>query len=252
MPAAVFGPRTAAGAAHALVLAPVTPRWDGGAFFTPVTRALTGAGLRVTVVDTLSAWDEETDTLAAFATRWRRLLGRYGPVDLLCGNALGGAVVQALLPDLAPQTAALLVSGPARSDAVLEARLTEIADLAAAGRSGAALALLDQRVQPYQHRPGPAAATATAPHDPQAGRRLAAGLRLLCGIDLTAAVRAHPGPLLHIVGGHSQLVGYRHTAAAGHHRVHVIPGAGMRPHFERTAEVSALVTAFLQEKGLTP
>lgn len=158
MPAAVFGPQTAAGAAHALVLAPVTPRWDGGAFFTPVTRALTEAGLRVTVVDTLSAWDEQIDSLAALAARWRELLGRYGPVDLLCGNALGGAVAQALLPDLAPHTAALLVSGPARSDAVLEARLTEIAELAATGRSGEALALLGRRVQPHDRSvpPGPA------------------------------------------------------------------------------------------------
>lgn len=250
VPAAVFGPRTAAGAAHALVLAPVTPRWDDGAFFTPVTRALAEAGLRVTVVDTLSAWDEEIDSLAAFAARWRRLLAQYGPVDLLCGNALGGAVAQALLPDLAPHTAALLVSGPARSDTVLEARLTEIADLAAAGRSGEALALLNQRVQPHDHRFEPGA-DALEPHDPEAGRRLAAGMRMLCGIDLTDAVRAHPGPLLQIVGGHSQLVGHRHTAAADHHRVHVIPGAGMRPHFERTAEVSALVGTFLREKGLT-
>ncbi|MER6301261.1 hypothetical protein ABT247_17085 [Kitasatospora sp. NPDC001539] len=250
VPAAVFGPETAAGAAHALVLAPVTPGWDGGAFFAPVTRALTGAGLRVTVVDTLSAVDEGTDSLAALAARWRERLGRYGPVDLLCGNALGGAVAQALLPDLAPHTAALLVSGPVRSDAVLEARLGEIADLAAGGRSGEALALLDRRVQPHGRRPAPGADT-PAPHDPEAGRRLAAGMRMLRGFDLTDAVRAHPGPLLQIVGGHSQLVGRRHTAAAGHHRVHVIAGAGMRPHFERTAEVSDLVGAFLREKGLT-
>lgn len=250
MPAAVFGPQTAAGAAHALVLAPVTPRWDGGAFFAPVTRALTGAGLRVTVVDTLSAWDEQIESLAALAARWRELLGRYGPVDLLCGNALGGALAQALLPDVAPHTAALLVSGPTRSDAVLEGRLTEIADLAATGRSGEALALLDRRVQPHDRRFEPGAG-APEPHDPQAGRRLAAGMRMLCGIDLTDAVRAHPGPLLQIVGGHSQLVGRRHTAAADHHRTHVIAGAGMRPHFERTAEVSALVGTFLREKGLS-
>ncbi|MFJ9839953.1 alpha/beta fold hydrolase [Kitasatospora sp. NPDC101155] len=250
VPAAVFGPETAAGAAHALVLAPVTPRWDGGAFFTPVTRALAEAGLRVTVVDTLSAWGEEIDSLAALADRWRQLLPQYGPVDLLCGNALGGAVAQALLPHLAPHTAALLVSGPARSSTVLEARLTEIADLAASGRSGEALALLNRRVQPHDRRFEPGADT-PEPHDPEAGRRLAAGMRMLCGIDLTDAVRAHPGPLLQIVGGHSQLVGHRHTAAADHHRVHVIPGAGMRPHFERTAEVSALVGTFLQEKGLS-
>ncbi|MBN0047137.1 alpha/beta hydrolase [Streptomyces actuosus] len=258
-PAAVFAPGAAAGPAHvrsaaasrhALVLAPVIPRWDGGAFFAPVTRVLVGAGLRVTVVDTLSLWDEEIDSLDSLAARWRALLTRWGPVDLLCGNALGGAVAQALLPDVPHDTAVLLVSGPARTDALLETRLTEIAELAAGGRSGQALALLDQRVQPHGHRPAAEGGT-PAPHDPSAGRRLAAGMRMLCGVDVTDTVRAHRGPLLQIVGSHSQLVTDRHTAAAPHHRVAVIQRAGMRPHFERTAQVSALVGNFLQEKRLT-
>ncbi|MFD5874692.1 alpha/beta fold hydrolase [Streptomyces sp. NPDC060322] len=248
-PAAVFGPKAAAGTAHALVLAPVTSRWDQGAFFAPVTQVLADAGLRVTVVDTLSVWDERVASMDSFVARWRALLAQYGPVDLLCGNALGGAVAQALLPDVAPTTAALLVSGPARTDALLESRLTQIADLAAGGRSDYALALLGRRIQPRGSRPD-ASAGPPAPHDPQAGRRLAAGMRLLCGIDVTQAVEAHPGPLLQIVGSHSQLVTQHHTAAAPHHRVHVIPGAGMRPHFEQTAQVAALVGTFLQEKGL--
>ncbi|MFF0386791.1 alpha/beta fold hydrolase [Streptomyces sp. NPDC004286] len=249
VPAAVFGPEAAAGSAHALVFAPVTPRWDDGAFFAPVTNVLVQAGLRVTVVDTLSLWDERIDSMASFVARCRTLLTRYGPVDLLCGNALGGAVAQALLPDTTPTTAALLVSGPARTDGLLESRLTQIADLAADGRSDYALALLNRRIQPHGRRPA-TDGDRPGPHDPSAARRLAAGMRLLCGIDVSDGVEAHPGPLLQIVGSHSQLVTQRHTAAAPHHRVHVIPGAGMRPHFESTAEVSALVGAFLREKGL--
>lgn len=263
VPTAVFGPETAAGAPHALVLAPVTPRWDEGAFFAPVIRTLARSGLRVTVVDTLSLWDEEADSMTAFVARWRALLPDFGRVDLLCGNALGGAVAQALLPDCGPGTAALLVSGPARTDPVLEERLTRIAGLAAAGRPGAALALLNRRVLPLG-APGAAPANATAPSDATAradavttadadaaaGRRLAAGMRLLCGLDVTAAVRGHPGPLLQIVGSHSQLVTRRHTAAAPHHRVHVAPGAGMRPHAEQPARVATLIEAYLREKGL--
>ncbi|MFE6779302.1 alpha/beta fold hydrolase [Streptomyces sp. NPDC057702] len=248
VPTAVFGPRAAAGTAHALVFAPVTPRWDDGAFFAPVTRALVRAGLRVTVVDTLALWDEHTPTLTALAARCRPLLTRHGPVDLLCGNALGGAVAQALLPDTHPDTAALLVSGPARTDALLEARLAEIADLAASGRPDRALALLGRRVRPYDHRPDDGEHTLTAPA-PGAGRRLAAGMRLLRDVDLGPVVRAHPGPLLQIVGGRSQLVTPRHTVAAPHHRVAIVERAGMRPHFTHTAEVSALVGAFLREKG---
>ncbi|MFJ9006926.1 alpha/beta fold hydrolase [Streptomyces canus] len=298
VPTAVFAPRTGVGTARALVLAPVIPHWDEGAFFAPVVRTLTGAGLGVTVVDTLSLWDEEVDSMASFVARWRALLPRFGPVDLLCGNALGGAVAQALLPYVDPTTAALLVSGPARTDPLLEDRLTDIANLAAAGRTEAALALLHRRVQPGQGDPpddteptntacddprlaaadsrsrpatthGTARRTrvdAVAPSvdadgptpptnlgggtgDPVADRRLAAGMRLLCGTDVSDAVLAHPGPLLQIVGGRSQLVTLRHTAAAPHHRAHVVPEAGMRPHAEQPTEVAALIEAFLWEKG---
>jgi hypothetical protein len=63
-------------------------------------------------------------------------------------------------------------------------------------------------------------------------------------------VESSPGPLINIVGSHSQLVTARHTAAAAHHVVHVVPRAGMRPHTERTAEVSARVEAFLREEAL--
>ncbi|MFF3909984.1 alpha/beta fold hydrolase [Streptomyces sp. NPDC001848] len=248
MPTAVFGPRAAVGTAHAVVFAPVTPSWDEGAFFAPVIRVLTRAGLRVTVVDTLSLWDEGVDSMTSFVGRWRTLLPAFGPVDLLCGNALGGAVAQALLPDVHPATAVLLVSGPARTDAVLEERLGQIADLAAAGRAGAALALLHRRVLPDGTPP---ADENCPPHaDQAAGRRLAAGMRLLRGLDVSAPVRAHNGPLLQVVGSHSQLVTRRHTAAAPHHQVHVVPRAGMRPHAEQPAVVSALVDAFLWEKGL--
>jgi pimeloyl-ACP methyl ester carboxylesterase len=251
VPTAVFTPPTAVGTAHALVFAPVTPHWDEGAFFAPVIRALNRAGLRVTVVDTLALCDGTTDSLARVTARWRALLPAFGPVDLLCGNALGGAVAQALLPYVDPATAVLLVSGPARTDAVLEQRLARIADLAAAGRTAEALALLHRRVLPADApSPGPTATRTPTRTDPEAARRLAGGLRLLCGIDVSAAVRAHPGPLLQIVGGRSQLVTLRHTAAAPHHRVHVIAGAGMRPHAEQPAAVSALVETLLRQKGL--
>ncbi|MFJ7292776.1 alpha/beta fold hydrolase [Streptomyces collinus] len=305
VPTAVHPPRTAAGPehAHALVLAPVTPAWDEGAFFAPVIDTLTaaGAGLRVTVVDTLALRDERVRTLDDLVARWRALLPAFGRIDLLCGNALGGAVAQGLLPYVAPGTAALLVSGPARSDALLEHRLTEIADLAATGHTEASLALLHERVQPGGTplstgprstataartaalgdaawraagaagdlgRPVPAGAAPAVPGGTPAARtgvpadlprpayqtpaqRLDGGLRLLSGIDLAPAVEAHPGPLLHIVGGRSQLVTRRHTAAGPHHRVHAVAEAGMRPHFDQPAEVSALVGAFLREKGLT-
>jgi pimeloyl-ACP methyl ester carboxylesterase len=246
VPITVFGSAGSAETAHALVFAPVTPSWDGGTFFAPITGLLTRAGFRVTVVDTIFLRDEEADSMTALVARWRAQLPSFETVELLCGNGLGGAVAQALLSDVSPATAVLLVSGPARTDMILEERLTQIADLAAVGRVDAALTLLNRRLLPHGKDPVDDAAL-PGNADEESGRRLAA-MRLLRGIDVSAAVKAHPGPLLQIVGSHSQLVTRQHTAAAPHHRVHVVNGAGMRPHTERTAEVSELVKAFLRER----
>ncbi|MGW7413915.1 alpha/beta fold hydrolase [Streptomyces sp. NPDC054863] len=258
------GPESAAGAACALVFAPVIPQWDGGAFFTPVIHALTTAGLRVRVVDTLAAWDESIPSMEEFADRWHRILTQYedgfGTPQLICGNALGGALAQALLTRLAPETAALLVSGPAVTDTLLDSRLTEIAELAEDGALGASLALLDHYVKSHgtepagTGRPGlsgsrAASAPLAAGDRAAAARRIAGGMRLLTGSDVSAAVVRHPGPLLSIVGADSQLVARRHTAAAPHHRIEALPDTGMRPHAEHPEQVSSLITTFLAENG---
>ncbi|MHC0429376.1 alpha/beta fold hydrolase [Streptomyces sp. O3] len=264
VPAADFTPESAAGTARpprALVFAPVIPQWDGGAFFAPVIRALTGAGLRVRVVDTLAAWDESITTMEEFADRWHRLLTGYedgfGEPELICGNALGGALAQALLARLAPETAALLVSGPAVTDALLDARLTEIATLAADGELAESLRLLDRYVTCHGVEPAeagrqkPTDSLLAGVDDPAtAARRIAGGMRLLCGTDVSAVLARHPGPVLGIVGGSSQLVGRRHTAAVPHHRIAVIPDSGMRPHTECPEQVSSLIETFLAENGL--
>jgi pimeloyl-ACP methyl ester carboxylesterase len=236
-----------AGAPHALVFAPVLPEWDGGAFFRPVIDTLTDGGYRVTVVDTLAALDDGVSSLSALAQRLRSLLIEHGPIDLLCGNALGGAVAQALLPDIHPDTGVLLVSAPSKSDSRLAGLLAEIADLADDGRLAESLDLLDRLVLPVgarRHAPRPLRLR----DRPAAARRITTGLRLLSDVDVSAEVRGHPGPLLNLVGERSQLVGVRHTAAAAHHRVRVVPGCGMRPHVEQAELVSGIVKGFLREQ----
>jgi pimeloyl-ACP methyl ester carboxylesterase len=257
---AVFEPRTGTATGDALIFGPVTPAWDQGAFFAPVIQALTGAGMRVKAVDTLGLPDAAIASMGALVEQWRTLLPDFGPVDLIGGNALGGAVAQGLLAHCPANTPALLVSGPARSDTVLDARLGEIADHAFQGQARQALALLAARVLPEGHPPADTDTDTDAlkgegegdgerevereVEDSRVARRLQA-LRALRGLDISATVRAHAGPLLNIIGGRSQLVARRHTSAAPHHRVHVVPGAGMRPHFEQEEQVGRLVETFL-------
>lgn len=262
VPSARHRPTAATARGNALVLAPVLPAWDEGAFFAPVVRTLTDAQWSVTVVDTLALWEPGMTELAHLTDAWADQVSA-DPPDLLCGNALGGAVAQGLLDRLPPHTPVLLVSGPARSDAVLDRRLAEIADLAAAGQLSAALDLLARRVRPHDDAgvpepavpecavpvaPAPPLAADDAPH---AARRLAAGLRLLRGVDVSATVQDHPGRLLNLVGSRSQLVTAAHTAAAPHHTIRPVTGCGMRPHVERPALVSRAVRTFLDTQENT-
>ncbi|WP_393100185.1 hypothetical protein [Streptomyces sp. LN325] len=68
---------------HAVVLAPVMPRWDHGSFFHQVAEPLLTSGHRITVYDTLSLL-RDGDDLTALVDRWGRHLaphadGAYGP-----------------------------------------------------------------------------------------------------------------------------------------------------------------------------
>ncbi|MEC3980938.1 alpha/beta fold hydrolase [Amycolatopsis sp. H20-H5] len=231
---------------HALVFSPVLPQWDEGRFFAPVTRLLTGLGYHVTVVDTLSLADETMTGVPELAARWSAELAELGPVELLLGNALGGAVAQALAPVVEPSRGVALVSSPTRADPVLAERLTSVAVLAESGNVEASLALLERLVQPEGAGPPPPRPRDGAP-DEAAGTRIARGMRLLLGLDLVDLVTDYPGPLLHVVGERSQLVTRAHVAGGARHEIVSVPGAGMRPHHDRPELVAGPLTRFAKE-----
>ncbi|MDX3383772.1 alpha/beta hydrolase [Streptomyces niveiscabiei] len=238
---------------HAVVLAPVMPRWDSGAFFQQVTEPLLGSGHRITIYDTLSLL-RDGDGLKALVDRWAAQLAPCADgLDVLAGNALGGAVVQALLArEWTHRARVLLLSAPTVADAGLNGKLERIA--AAVGTQGlpAAARLLDEAVSGPGGQPftGTAAQSGQPPvYDGEsAGRRLAAGLRLLRDVDLREPVRAFPGPLLHLYGEQSLLVQRRHLAAGSRpdHCLVGIPQAGMRPHTDRPDLVRDAVARFLR------
>lgn len=263
--AARFGDPGAA--KHAVVLGPVSAAWDGGAFFAGVAGPLLERGHRITVYDTLSLL-HDGDDFASLTARWAGVLAPEPP-DVLAGNAFGGAVAQALLDRPWTHTAAVvLLSAPTVADTALDETLERIAHAAETRGPAAALALLAEVVRgpdapPAAAEPGPVpgrtavpaarseAAPAAGPGsvrtaDPAAAaRRLVHGLRLLHRVDASRAVRAFPGPLMHVYGAASLLVGRQHLAAGAGHECHGVAGAGMRPHADRPEEVRALLAAFL-------
>ncbi|TDT39817.1 hypothetical protein EV562_103188 [Streptomyces sp. BK208] len=255
---------------HAVVLAPVLARWDGGAFFRPIAGPLLDSGHRVTVHDTLSLL-RDGDDLKSLVHRWARYLAprerlrgttadahrpeRDEAPDVLVGNALGGAVVQGMLTEPWTHRAkVLLLSGPTVADHALNTALERIAASAETEGLPAATRLLEEVVRGPEGPartadPGSGPPDASRPDagEPAAARRLAAGLRLLRDADARHAVRDFPGPLLHVYGAQSRLVRRTHLATGPlpHHRLVAVARAGMRPHADRPDLVRHTLTRFL-------
>jgi hypothetical protein len=262
------------GPALAVVMAPVMPYWDEGQFFAPLTERLIALGYRVMIFDSLSLQPAPRD-LATFADAWRQILQGLGPIELLAGSALGGALVQRLLASrwAAQIPATLLISAPSQADDQLDDRLGFMAELAAAGELTEALRCLEHWVAPDTPvarglaPDGPGlryTQCQTAPiggkppryrgdgcsqtsADALACERLERGFGLLEKLDLRDAVHAYPGKLLSLYGEQSHLVRAsnitftrtdRHLAAS-------IAGSGMRAHIEQPARVWACVQEHL-------
>lgn len=233
------------GPALAVVMAPVMPWWDEGRFFAPITERLVALGYKVMIFDSLSLEIPfgQADDLTTFTQAWRHILQGLGPLQLLAGSALGGAVVQGLLGSRWGRgiPAALLVSAPTAADARLDQRLGLMAQLARDGELQLALEFLDRWILPEGQAPLP---TALPEKDlAQAGRRLTRGFGYLHGIDLRNAVQDYPGQLLSLYGEQSQLVRAANVsfARSPKHLAVSIASSGMRPHLDEPALVWASI-----------
>ncbi|MBB6174319.1 hypothetical protein HNR23_004379 [Nocardiopsis mwathae] len=234
------------------------PRWDHGAFFQRIAESLLGSGHRITVYDTLSIW-REGDDLGTLADRWVRLLASSSDAapDVLVGNALGGAVVQSILAqEWTHQAKVLLLSAPTVADDALNSRLEGIAATVGTCGLAAALRRLGEVVRGPDHQPegvgsGRDSDSIERPdsHEQErAGRRLAAGLRLLRDLDVRSSVRGFPGSLLHVYGEQSLLVQRTHlaTGTQSNHGYTGIPRAGMRPWADQPDLTSNAVAQFVE------
>ena len=258
---------------HAVVLAPVMPRWDHGAFFRQVAEPLLASGHRITIHDTLSLL-REGDDLKALVGRWEGYLApdHDGPrgsgtevdscrppsaaaPDVLVGNALGGAVVQALLAhEWTHRTKVLLLSGPTVADGELNAKLERIAAaVAAQGLPSACASSTRSSAAPACNPAPPSALCGRSQSTPglETRRWPHGGFPPDCGCCTTPTsgnpYGDFPGALLHVYGEQSLLVQRKHLATGTRPRHHLvgIPQAGMRPHADRPALTRDTITRFL-------
>ena len=231
------------------VLSPVMPAWDEGAFIEPLMSHFLNAGYRVVVFDSLSIPVVPDETLSAFSERWAKQLQPWGIPEVLVGVALGGALALELVSTspLASTPALLLLSSPAKADAILDARLGRMAQLAQVGRVEEAKRLLEALVLPEGERPRQ---TTEAPGNVALeiqGQRLSRGFGFLAGVDLSHSLLAYQGRVLSIFGERSQLVSQAHVihTIGPHQRTLCIKAGGMRPLADDLNSVLDAIDTFL-------
>jgi hypothetical protein len=193
----------------ALVISPVMPSWDAGAFLAPLTGELVRIGYFVIVADSLSILNKTIEVLDGLIYHWHNFLKDFRNVDLLVGCALGGTIVQGLLKSSWAKRIpkVLLLSAPTKSDELLNRRLGLMSDLAGAQRINEAMTLLNRLVLPaHQANVRIENASFSSVEESQACFRLETGFRLLLDVDMTPSVESYDGLLLSIYGQQSQLV----------------------------------------------
>lgn len=231
------------------VLSPVMPVWDEGAFIKPLIGHLLSAGYRVVVFDSLSIPVIAGETLKAFSERWAEVLQPWGVPNVLAGVALGGALALELVSSssLASTTALLLLSSPAKANALLDARLGRMAELANLGQVEEAKRLLDALVLPEGGVPQQTAESQSNVPLVVQGQRLVRGFGFLAGIDLSHSLQKYQGRVLSIFGERSQLVTQTHAieTTGNNQRTLCIKGGGMRPLADDLDSVLSAVDTFL-------
>lgn len=214
----------------AVILGPVSPAWDDGAFCRPLSAHLLRLGYQVAAVDTLSVCTAETiDAAAVSAGEFLR--PHNGKLDLLAGYALGGTVAMQLPKHGVQARRLLTLSSPGFADPDLRARLQALIDRLRAGRLDSALDLLAQYVTPLGEAPPAREELREGEDVPAACHRMARGFELLLQSDAREDALVFEGRLLCLVGERSQLARPSNQGASPHcerHGIEIIADAGMR------------------------
>ncbi|MCX4240908.1 hypothetical protein [Paraliomyxa miuraensis] len=223
-------------AARAVILGPVSPSFDDGAFCSVLSDALVGRGFGVLIVDTpaivesLASARGLAHVVEGLAERLR---GPASGASLLAGYALGGTLAVKLARYLPQVPRILSISGPGFVDAALRRGLAPLMSALEAGQLGHALRLLAESVAPLGQAPGAQHRDAFGSESglgELAVRRMLAGFRLLFELDARAEAASYEGELLGLVGELSQLATAENQAftPGPHRRLVSVPGAGMR------------------------
>lgn len=220
----------------AVVLGPVSPAFDDGAFCDVLSDALVERGFGVVVVDTPSLVGSlacKRGAAGVVEGLAQQLPVPTSDIAMLAGYALGGTLAVKLCGYLPEVPRVLSLSGPGFTDVPLRRGITPLMHALQAGLLEKSLELLAESVAPLGHAPSAQHRDTLRLDSEQAQlamQRMLAGFGLLLELDARADAERYTGKILAIVGERSQLATVANQAFAPgpHRRIVSVPGAGMR------------------------
>lgn len=236
---------------RAVMLSPMMAQWDQGAFCQPLLDWLAAAGYSVAVYDTVGLCKGTKDLQEATAM-WADFLREHEPkIDLLIGQAYGGAIAQHLLADeLAYVPAFVGISAPTYCDAKLRNSLNEVLIELTEVSAEAGLKKLLWRIRPDTDNTIPEV-EGVAPQGTV--ERLATGLQQLQAADARSIIANYRGKALWLYGSQSRLVSTINIVPAPARKDHqsvMLPECGMHPFRDVPDAALRSLEKFLHEDTL--
>lgn len=233
---------------RAVLLSPMMAQWDNGAFCQPLLDWLANSGYSVAVYDTVGLCKGSKNLQEATAVWGQFLLENEPKIDLLIGQAYGGAIAQHLLAnELAYVRNFIGVSAPTYCDSILGDKLNGVLIELTQVSAEAGLKKLLWCIRPDTDKTVPEI-EGLAPAETV--ERLATGLQQLQNADARNIIADYQGRALWIYGSQSRLVSSVNIVPApgrSDHQIIKLPHCGMHPFRDVPQLALDAVETFLRE-----
>ncbi|WP_273758461.1 alpha/beta hydrolase [Bartonella sp. AU55XJBT] len=236
-----------------VILSPVMPIWDQGAFCAPLTKLCSSKGFPIFLLDTLSLFPKSAHFLNHSAIETvsfiREKLEKYFKEPaVLVGFSMAGMLVQILAPRLPNVRAVLAVNAPGYPDKLLQRRLGEILIHLENNDLLGALETLNV----FMHSCGviKKRVALEIPQDQKsmALERMTRGFKLLLALDARDEIVKYKGKFLALVGEMSQLatINNQTKSQCANHEYRIISGAGTRLWDDNPVMTNAIVREWME------
>ncbi|WP_212112895.1 alpha/beta fold hydrolase [Bartonella queenslandensis] len=236
-----------------VILSPVMPIWDGGAFCSPLTKLCATKGGQVTLLDTLSLFPKSTHFLNHSAEETlsfirEKLENYFKEPAVLVGFSMAGMLVQILAARLPNVQAVLAVNAPGYPDPLLKRRIGDILIHLENNDLLGALETLNGFVNPSGVVKKRVALEIPQDQTSMAIERMTRGFKLLLALDARDEIIKYKDKFLALVGEKSQLatVDNQTKSQCVNHQYQIISGAGTRLWDDNPVMTNAIVSEWME------